>query len=845
MSLRIIFFSFILFVSLHVKGQNGYISLKKALIQLEDSHGINFSYADDLVERLKVKPIPGDSLNFQLAQFSAETGLLFDQVRQSTYLVTTPTHRFCLRVVNEHTRQAMSGAHILMNDNSHSIITDKMGFARFEGKFTLQDTIHIKYFGFEPKKITSGDIFKNDCPEVGLVFGETLLEEVVITSYLTSGIDFSMEDHSISVKTDDLSLLPGETDGDILLAIKTLPGITSPSGKAGNLHIRGSTTDQTLVLFDNIPVYHKGHYFGAISPYNPAIVNEVKVYRSGFGPNLGGRVGGAIKLESKKSIPDSTLYGISLSSYFGSALMSVPIGDKFSINASFRTSFLGEWEPPKLKALKELVFQPSTEKTSEDDPNQEFIGDEFRFRDFNANLNYKIKNGHLALSFLHIHNDRIDETLNTLRNTKWKGKLDLDNHGTNFEWLQYWNSNFSSTLSLTSSDYRYNSSTNITAVGGSRPTINPNYFENNIKDYAVHADGNYVLNPLSSASLSFGYQMNYHSIDNISISNKPGQPEKAFKEEKSSYLHSLFLNHQLRATKALSVNIGLRGNHYTLTKEYRLEPRFFLNLDVNNHFSLKSSAGRYSQYISQYVYFDFEDTKVENMGWHLADEEKPVVKSNQWMVGGIWNPETLIVDVEFYYKNISNLSTRRSGNDFVNGNLKIAGMDFLLRKTWKKLDTWVSYTYSLTAMNFPDLNKVTFETYYDQPHAFNINATMPWSNWQFSLGWQYLSGVPIYTNNTFFPVPGEGGTPPASDQSDVVEKSEGRFPDQHQLDLALVHQYQPKSKGWKASIGVSILNVYDRKNFIAENYLTFGPNTSLVKRYSIGFAPNVVLNVKW
>ena len=48
----------------------------------------------------------------------------------------------------------------------------------------------------------------------------------------------------------DLGLLAGDTDGDILNVLKSLPGIRTPDGKPGSLNFRGSTFDHTLIYFE-------------------------------------------------------------------------------------------------------------------------------------------------------------------------------------------------------------------------------------------------------------------------------------------------------------------------------------------------------------------------------------------------------------------------------------------------------------------------------------------------------------------------------------------------------------------------------------------------------------------
>ncbi|UII33452.1 TonB-dependent receptor plug domain-containing protein [Fulvivirga ulvae] len=848
MAKKYVLLFFLFSVALKAICQHSSVSLKTAIGQLEKKHSVTFSYADDLAERLQVSFEADASLKEQLADISNQTGLAFSEAGKGAYLITLASHHFCAQIVNSGTAMPMEGAQIILNNNLTNIISDENGYAKFDGKLTFQDTVSIQYFGFDTKKITAGSLLGDKCPRVELTFGETTLREIVITSYITSGIDFSNEDHSFIINTNDLSLLPGETDGDILLAIKTLPGISSPNGKAGNLHTRGSTTDQTLVLFDNIPIYHKGHYFGTISPYNPIAVDQVEVYRSGYGPDLGGRVGGAIKLESRKSVPDSARFGVGINTYYGSAFFEVPVSKKLGVSGSVRSTYNGEWQSPKLEALNELALQNSIMNRAEENIDMEVLNSSFTFYDLNFSSNYKLKEGNISMSFLAIDNLQEGSVLNKTRNSVQGLDNSLKNNGVNTDWSQYWSPKFNTTVSATYSDYEVRLL--ITQNPANNPAYIPNLFEQRIKDFYVNAEGNILLNQERNSNLNLGYQVNRHAIDGFVYSNRPNRPEVSIDTHNEAYLHSFFINHQTTLFRKLTVNSGIRNNYYTPLEYFRVEPRLFLNWKLKNNFSVKSSYGLYSQYITQYVYFDFEDSKIENLTWELASNERPVIKSTQWMLGSIWRPGNFVLDFEFYHKNIFDLSTLKSDKRPTDpdrsaiGDLEVYGVDVLLKKKWNKLDTWISYSYAYTDMYFQDLNLLSFETYYDQPHTLNINATLPYKNWSFSIGWQYQSGVPFYTNNTFFPVPGEGGNQ-QPDQPVTAQKNEGRFPVQHQLDLAVVYKFPKRVKSWNGSIGLSLLNAYDRENFVAENYLTFGPNTSLEQQYAIGFAPNIMLNIRW
>jgi hypothetical protein len=46
---------------------------------------------------------------------------------------------------------------------------------------------------------------------------------------------------------------------DVLQSIQALPGVESTNGIA-NINVRGGTNDQNLMLWDNIKMYHSGHF---------------------------------------------------------------------------------------------------------------------------------------------------------------------------------------------------------------------------------------------------------------------------------------------------------------------------------------------------------------------------------------------------------------------------------------------------------------------------------------------------------------------------------------------------------------------------------------------------------
>lgn len=811
------------------------IPLKQKLNQLAEQSSVSFSYDDELVSKLKALSSEDKTLEEELKSITQQTGLWFTLTSEGVILITKHKHNFCAIVTDIETKLPIHGAQVLINSIPQVLITDSEGKITFSSRNTFQDSISFQHIAYNSPVIAMG-LLNNNCAEIYMIFEEMTLNEVVITDYISKGINASKKDHSLTIKPDELALLPGETDGDVLLAIKTLPGITSPNGKAGNLHFRGSTTDQTLITYDEMPIYHKGHYYGAISPYNPKMIEEINVYRSGYTAELGGRVGGAIELNSGRKIPDSTEVGIGINSLYSAADVRVPISDKISVSGAIRSSYPESWKSPKLKAINEMVFTPSSQSLAEEDPTIRVEEDLFKFRDINAGMLYTMPNGQLKFSYLNIYNENnfVFSNPNTGTNEL---KYELKNTGQTLNWLQYWNQKLSSDISFTYAHYDYFSS-RINYPINQPPRI-VNEFNNEVSDVKLKAL--FFINRENEA-ITFGYEGSKMATKDFNITGGTVNDQTVgFYQE--SYLHAVFANYENKLFDKFQMNAGIRASLYTKTADTRLEPRLTASYQATPSMLIKSSAGLYSQFINQNIFFDFEDTRAENLIWFLVNEERPLIKSEQLMLGTVLTYEDLIIDIEGYFKHVDNLTTEsdRPITPFISGELNVIGADILIRKQFNKLDTWLSYSYLNSNMYFPDINQNDFPTYYDQPHTLNVTSTLPVKNWQFSLGWYISSGAPNYLYSNFFPEPGRN--PPDPNDPISQDLNEGRFPAMHQLDMAAVYNIPTHGKGWKASVGISILNIYDQKNLIEEAYFNIGTNTIQAKRYNIGFAPNIMFNI--
>ena len=278
-------------------------SLQDALSYYQ-SQGTNFSYDTDLVSQTS---IDFDFRNGDLQGFinylSEKTPFAAQFLQEEYYAILLNEVAYSVRVVDSTSREVLDPESVILLVNDQPVsIRKESSTLTFNYKPKRGDQLSVFVFGYQPKMVPLRVLLGRRNLEVSVSPHVHELESVVIQDYLTKGINMEPSSQSIRIEVSDLPLLPGETDGDLFASLVALPGITTPDNRPGNLFIRGSSTDQSLILFDGIPIYHRGHYYGTISPYNPKMVSNVNVYRNGFHPRYGGRVGGAVEINSEDQV---------------------------------------------------------------------------------------------------------------------------------------------------------------------------------------------------------------------------------------------------------------------------------------------------------------------------------------------------------------------------------------------------------------------------------------------------------------------------------------------------------------------------------------------------------------
>lgn len=834
--------------------------LQEVLTTIEKAYDVKFSYKASLAENKFITlSLENPPLNTVFQRLQDQVPIVFEKVNDRYYIIRNQQQEGKIRICGV-LRDKQSQLPI-EEASAVNISQYKGTVTNVNGQFELflafpTDTIEIRYLGYKTKRLLAQQLAHKPCEIILLEADQYDLGTVLISNYLTTGID-KKTDGALSISPSELGILPGLTEPDVLQSIQLLPGIQSPNETASGLFIRGGTPDQNLILWDGIKMYHSGHFFGLISAFNPYVIEEVSVYKSGTETRYGDRISGVIDIQTDTKVPEKLAGGFGFNMTHADAYLKMPIAKNFGISVSARRAFTDAIETFTYNNFSKRVFQNTkiTKSTEVVDNVFSETENKFYFTDYTIKLMGKLSDkDEIMLSTLRTKNELDFMSEIPLFEENSRDRLDIRNNGFSGFWKRQWNPNFTHTLDA------YYSRFDFDYLGTYRGDIvevtEQNQKRNKIKDIGFTYNTDWEID--EKRRLQSGYQF---SSNDVSFGffgfrgTEEGVRTYEASEESINNSHALYSTYRYNNQKELIVNAGIRVNYFSTIKKILFEPRLYVEKKLNEQFSINFSGELKHQAVSQILEFNTANFGLENQVWAIANgDEFPVLKSRQISSGVVFNKKGWRVNLDAYYKNITGLTSfnRSFGNTsvletFSEGNSKIYGIDVLVEKKIKNYKTWLGYSYTDNKFEFSIINNgLTFPGNYDIRHYLRWAHSYTIKNFEFSLGWNYRTGTP-YT-----PVTSE--TQANGDLFIFIgETNSTRISDYHRLDFSGTYTFNfDKKNNWKGKIGFSLLNIYDRQNLL-ERYYEIRPflnqdnniqfRLETVDKLSLGITPNLVFRV--
>ncbi|WP_426091337.1 TonB-dependent receptor [Flavobacterium sp. DSR3-2] len=819
------------------------IPLTEVIISLEKQFNIKFSYAVEDVATIRIdKPNASFTLQETIDYLNSKTLLNFKALdnRYVTVSVLNKTISVCGIVFSDEKKSRLVGASVLVNNFVRSAITDEKGKFIFTN-IPINATLTVSYVGFESRQFSANELFsaQNNCKEIVLSTKNEELNQVLINVYLTPGLQKYL-DGSTVLNTKKFGILPGLIEPDILQSIQALPGVESTNESIANINVRGGTNDQNLVLWDNIKMYHSGHFFGLISAFNPNLTNKVIVSKNGTSAEYSDGVSSTINMQTKDLVSNIFSGGGGINSISADAFLEIPITKKLELHISGRRSITDLFKSPTYTKYFDRSFQ-DTEINA--DSNQRDTSSDFYFYDYTAKLLFDLNEKHQFRANIIGINNALDYSERNIKNSNQTqsktSNLTQKNIGYGGNWKAQWNSKLGSNFityfsryNIDAADYRVETDQLLTEA-------------NEVLETGAKLNTHYKTN--DNLNFLFGYQFNETGMLNQTTVSAPLY---------SSTKKDVLLNHAIFSEVEYNKNntylrVGLRLNYFQKFEKLLVEPRINIRQKLSDQFALKLEGEFKNQSTTQIVDFEDDFLGVEKRRWVLVNEKDiPIATSKQGSFGVEFNKDKLNIEATGFYKIVEGITASNQGfyNSFqyttANGSYTAKGFELLTNKTARQYSVWVSYTFSINDYEFDTFTPSTFPNNADIRHSFslgfyyNILKTL-----KIAVGGIYRNGQP-YTK----PIAGKeiiqnGNNTLVNYDSPNSENLDNFM----RLDASLNYNFN-LSESIKASVTAGVINASNQNNAI-NRYYKVNPNDSKdalqIDNKSLGLTPNISFRVNF
>ncbi len=805
-------------------------SLTSIIAALQKKHHVQFNYAEDLTAEIILTPPPIDfSLEESLKYLEKNSKLSFTKMDDTLILVQQKEAVFlCGYIIDKETLKPLVAATV-QNQKSYAVSDDT---GRFRLKIENEtEKISIRFLGYKPLDLFLANLNRDKCNEIFLLSNFQVLPEVLVSNYITSGIN-KVSDGSLEIDFSDFGILPGVIDKDVLQAVQAFPGIQSINETVSNINIRGGTHDQNLIMWDGIKMYQSGHFFGLISMYNPQITQKVSVLKNGTGVSYTDGVSGTIAMHTSEELTTEFNANVGLNLIDANAFADIPIGKKSSLQIAGRKGLSDFFRTP--------IYNEFFERISQNTEVQNNIGNtinsdkSFDFYDTSLRWIYQINEKDiLRVNFINVSNNlefNENAIINNEQETR-KSSLSQNSIAGAIYYEREWNDHVKTTFEGYETDYKLKA-VNVNVLEAQRFKQ-----ENIVSETSLKLKLNYKFG--KKYNLLGGYQFVETEITNLDDVDDP-----LFLSLVSEVVrnHSVFSEIGFKSeNKNTNIKGGIRLNYIDKFKKSLWEPRLSFTQRFLENFTFEILGEFKNQYTSQIINFQNDFLGIEKRRWQLANNRDiPIIRSKQFSAGVNFTKNGWLLSTEGYYKYVDGITTQSQGfqnqYEFIKstGSYDVRGLDVLIRKKISEFNFWLSYSFMDNQYKFYDLQPSAFPSNLDITHAIAFGTAYSLKNLKIAAGFNWHSGKP--STSTVI------GDEISNNVINYRTPNSSRLPNYMRMDLSAHYNFNITPK-IKADAGISIWNILDRANEINNFYHIDNEEVIETQQRSLGITPNAGLRV--
>jgi TonB-dependent Receptor Plug Domain len=671
----------------------------------------------------------------------------------------------------------------------------------------------------------------------------TTSEEIVITSKEKNLTMPKLQSGVFEIKPDDYRNIPnigGEADPMRMLQLS--PGVSKTDVNMG-LNVRGGSSDQNLVIIDDAVIYNPTHLAGFLSVFNPLIVNQITMLKSGIPSYYGGRLSSVIDVETQKDIPEKMHLKTNIGLIISGFSLQVPVlNKKIGVFISARKSYIDQ----TVKSITRYMLQKQLSM-------------------FN-NTNYGFYDINLGVTIAPSMNDRIfiSSYLGNDDFSLYKASFDVNtslswsNQAVSVKWTHHFNNRY---IIKTIGYYSYN--TLDLFMGQTDFNFN---LSSKLSDFSIiHEHSLYF----TKANLKIGVQFqkmlvtpNQSQAQLNSFEANFGTPNNFNTINLSPYLHS-----EYNFSNKLALSLGIRSSFYyhigpydkfirginqeitdtvhynrneVVAKYSNTEPRMGLRYKIDSVSSVKFSFTYNVQYLHQ---VNVTAVSFPTDFWmpssYLLKPETGIQMSGGYFRNFVDNQYE--GSVEVFYKRMNNLTEFNGGllssttkatmeENLLEGSGYAYGLEFLLQKKKGKLSGWISYTLSRSFRKFAEINDgEPFPDKYDHIHDLSILM-------QYTINKKWKTAVVfIFATGSAYTLPNGRYLIEGNIVNQYGPYNSFRMPSYNRLDISFTRSLR-KSSFSEQNLSINLYNVYSRMN----PYFIYYKVTGDLNKYILQVTPKPV-----
>lgn len=709
-------------------------------------------------------------------------------------------------------------------------------------------TVVIRSVGYVPFRRNVDLIDDQTTVNAQLVMVSNQLEEVIVTS---KGFDRTIRQPLLGVSQINVSTLQrlpaalGEVD--LLRGLQMMPGVTSVGEAANGVNIRGGTTDQTLILLDDTPIFNPTHMFGLFSVFPPDAMNGVDLYKGNVPARYGGRVASVLDVTLKNPSLDQFRLtgGVSLVSNrlmadipvvkgklgilvagrgaFNDFLLPLASARLDNIRAKFGDGvFKAFWRINDRNTLTAMGYGSYDFFQTEllgNLPNVNGTATQYDHRTTNAMARWlSVLTPRLNLQTTVVYARYVPRILSPELNVDNRivlrsGLLQRQAKSN----LNYQLATHKLEVGIDATHYRVEPGT---LLPGTSQSVN--YVTTpveNALETALHADDEFALGPNLAISAGLRYSRFLSLGPSLVRRYAPGVPVDDF-----------------------SVIDSTRYGRGAVSSTYGgFEPRLGVRYALGANASIKAGYNLMRQYLQVVTN---TTTPLPTARWKTADAHVQPQISQLVSAGYFQNikQNTYELSIEAYYRATQHIIDYKPGANFLlqpypetqllQGRSKAYGVETMLTKKKGELTGWLNYTYARTVNQVNEGAGVQeringgnwYPANYDRPHSVNASIS-----------------IAADKHNTFgFTLAYSTGRPYTAPQGYVIsqgqpfpyynERNQARLPDYHRLDFSWnIYNPSMRPRHWQGNWVFTVYNLYGRKNAYSVFFRTENGSTQAYK----------------